>query len=172
MTCNAGNNVIHFSNGNYEIAVLNKYSLTYLTASKQEGIFSIDNFLSLFNDWLDRIGTDNFEKEYEKWPEAPCNRDDKVDTTHWKRSNTYTRSISKINYDDSKTYQVGEKCYFGFDNVFAFEFECIAESTGNPPLTQAYNSYPKTLGYRDSLWRLVNYIKQRLEKENDFINKL
>ena len=136
-----------------------------------KGIFSSDNFLSLFNEWIDQIGTDNFEKEYEKWPEAPCNRDDKVDTTHWKRTNTYTWSISDVNYDNSKTYQVGEKCYFGFD-VIAFEFECIAESTGNPPLTQAYNNYPKTLGYRDSLWRLVNYIKQRLEKENEFINNL
>ena len=151
----------------YRTEIVNRWK--YLV---NKGIISVDNFLSLFNEWLDRIGTDNFEKEYEKWNESPCNRDDMVDTVHWKRTNIYKTSISDVNYDDSKTYQVGEKCYFGFDNVFAFEFECIAESTGNPPLTQAYNSYPKTLGYRDSLWRLVNYIKQRLEKENEFINSL
>ena len=94
---------------------------------------------------------------------------DKVDK-HWKRSNTYTWSISDVNYDDSKTYQVGEKCYFGFDWVF--EFECKAESTGNPPLTGSYSNYPRSLGYRDNIWRLSNYITQRLEKENDFINSL
>lgn len=150
----------------YQTEIISRWK--YLT---EKGVISAENFLELFNDWLDRIGTDNFEKEYEKWPEAPCNRDDKVDTTHWKRTNTYTWSISDVNYDNSKTYQVGEKCYFGFD-VIAFEFECIAESTGNPPLTQAYNNFPKTLGYRDSIWRLVNYINQRLEKENEFINSL
>ena len=135
-----------------------------------KGIFSVENFLSLFNDWLDRIGTDNFEKEYKKWPEAPCNRDDKVDTVHWKRTNAIKSSISDVDYDENKTYSIGEKCYYGFDWIV--QFECIAESTGNPPLTQAYNNFPKTLGYRDSIWRLVNYINQRLEKENEFINSL
>lgn len=134
------------------------------------GIFTTENFLNLFNDWLDRIGTDNFEKEYQKWTEAPCNRDDNVDTTHWIRTNTYKPSLSYADYDNSRTYQIGETCYYGFDYVF--EFKCKAESTGNPPITSQYSAYPKTLGYRDNIWRLTNYISQRLDKENDFINSL
>ena len=47
MTCNAGNNVIYFSNGNYEIAVLDKYSLTYLMASKQDGNFYPNKVIDL-----------------------------------------------------------------------------------------------------------------------------
>ena len=149
----------------YQTEIVSRWK--YLT---EKGIFSVENFLSLFNDWFDRIGTDNFEKEYQKWPEAPCNRDDNVDTTHWRRTNIYKTSILDVDYDNSKTYQVGEKCYFGFD--YAFEFECKAESTGNPPIISQYSAYPKTLGYKDSIWRLANYIKQRLEKENEFINNL
>ena len=93
-----------------------------------------------------------------------------VDSVHWKRTNVVKNSIGFVDYDEKKTYSVGEKCYYGFDWVV--QFECIAESTGNPPLTQAYNNFPKTLGYRDSIWRLVNYINQRLDKENEFINSL
>ena len=137
----------------------------------EKGVFSVENFLSLFNDWLDRIGTDNFEKEYQKWTEAPCNRADNVDTTHWRRTNIYKTSISDVDYDNSKTYQVGETCYYGFDWM-VLQFECISESTGNPPVTAQYSVFPRTLGYRDSIWRLANYIKQRLEKENEFINNL
>lgn len=71
-------------------------------------VISSDNFLSLFNDWLDRIGTDNFTKEYEKWNDAPCNRDDNVDTAHWDRTNNYKSKVEDVTYDNTKTYQVGE----------------------------------------------------------------
>ena len=47
MTANAGNNVIYFSNGNYEIAVLDKYSLTYLMASKVDGKFYPNKVIKL-----------------------------------------------------------------------------------------------------------------------------
>lgn len=136
------------------------------------GIFSVENFLSLFNDWLDRIGTDNFEKEYKKWPEAPCNRDDKVDTVHWARTNNIKDGTSLADYDNTKTYMPGETCWFNLGSSWSGQFICISETTGNAPLLGTYTNTPQALGYRDSIWRLVNYISQRLEKENEFINNL
>ena len=47
MTCNVGDNIIHFSNGNYEIAVLDKYSLNLLTASKQDDKFYPNKVIDL-----------------------------------------------------------------------------------------------------------------------------
>ena len=119
----------------------------------------------------DRNFTGKKKGKYEKWNEAPCNRDDNVDTVHWERTNTYNTSTSYADYDNSKTYQVGETCHFGFDPIVV-QFKCIKESMGNPPVTSQYSNYPKTLGYRDSIWRLANYIEQRLKKENEFINNL
>lgn len=133
------------------------------------GIFTINNFIKIIEDWLSRIGSDNFDKEYTKWTESPCNRDDMLDR-NWKRTNSYKTSLSDIDYDNEKTYNVGDTCFYGFDYVF--KFECVTETTGNPPLTKGYTLYPKTLGYRDSIWRLYNYIKSRLEIENEFINNL
>lgn len=133
-------------------------------------IISVDTIMNLFEDWLNRIGTDNFSKEYGRWTQSPCNRDDNVDTIHWRRTNTYKTNVSYLDYDDSKTYMPGETCFYGFNWVF--EFECIAETTGNAPITKGYSLYPQELGYRDSIWRLYNYVKQRLEKENEFINGL
>lgn len=133
------------------------------------GIFTINNFIKIIDDWLSRIGSDNFDKEYTKWTESPCNRDDMLDR-NWKRTNSYKTSLSDIDYDNEKTYNVGDTCFYGFDYVF--KFECVTETTGNPPLTKGYTLYPKTLGYRDSIWRLYNYIKSRLEIENEFINNL
>ena len=47
MTANAGNNIIYFSNGNYEIAVLDKYAISSLLASKQDGKFYPNKVVAL-----------------------------------------------------------------------------------------------------------------------------
>lgn len=133
-------------------------------------VLTADNIISIADDWIKRIGTDNFKKEYTKWNEAPCCRADLVDTEHWKRSNEYKYGVENNTYNKMKTYEIGETCYYGFTS--ACKFTAIAKTTGNPPITGAYNSYPSGLGYYDSFWRLANYIKQRISVENDFINSL
>lgn len=133
-------------------------------------ILTTDNIISIANDWIKRIGTDNFKKEYIKWNEAPCCRADLVDTEHWKRSNEWKSGIGNNTYDNTKTYSIGETCYYGFG--YAYKFTAITGTTGNPPLTGHYNNYPSELGYYDSFWRLANYIKQRISVENTFINSL
>lgn len=133
-------------------------------------ILTADNIIAIANDWIKRIGTDNFKKEYKKWDETPCCRADLVDTEHWKRTNEWKSGVENNTYDNTKTYAVGDTCYYGFN--WSFKFEAIAETTGNPPLTGNYNYFPKELGYYDSFWRLANYIKQRISVENDFINSL
>lgn len=138
-----------------------------LTNSK---ILTADNIISIADDWIKKIGTDNFKQEYKKWNEAPCCRADLVDTEHWKRSNEYKSGEGNNTYNNIKTYSIGETCYYGFNN--AYKFTAIAETTGNPPITGSYSNYPKGLGYYDSFWRLTNYIKQRISVENDFINSL
>lgn len=133
-------------------------------------ILTIDNIISIAKSWIERIGTDNFKKEYKKWNEAPCCRADLVDTEHWKRTNEWKSGVENNTYDNTKTYAVGDTCYYGFS--LSCKFIATAETTGNPPLTGNYNYFPKELGYYDSFWRLVNYIKQRISVENDFINSL
>lgn len=135
-----------------------------------EGIISADNIISIFNYWTQRIGTENFTKEYEKWPDSPCNRDALLNTEFWKRTNEYYSSVSNNDYDPLINYNVGDSCYYGFD--YSFKFVCIKPTKGNAPLTGSYSVYPKTLGYKDSFWRLVKYINDRINVENEFINNL
>lgn len=52
-------------------------------------IFTASNIIKLLQDWIDRVGYDNWEREFERWPETPCNRDSHVNTDYWKRSGGY-----------------------------------------------------------------------------------
>ena len=39
---------------------------------RDAGIISVEHIISLLDDWTKRIGTANYELEYEKWPNSPC----------------------------------------------------------------------------------------------------
>ena len=77
-----------------------------------------------------------------------------------------------VDYDNERTYTIGETCWFDLKSEWSGKFVCTQETTGNPPIKDTYYYFPQSLGYRDSIWRLANYINQRLEKENEFINTL
>lgn len=57
-------------------------------------VFDATNIAGLLKDWVDRVGYDNWEREFQRWPETPCNRDSHVNTAYWKRSGGYFSSGS------------------------------------------------------------------------------
>lgn len=48
------------------------------------GIFTEEHFISLYKDWMSRIGEENYKLEYKKWINSPCNRDSMVNISDWK----------------------------------------------------------------------------------------
>ena len=56
---------------------------------RKSKIFDADNIVRLLKDWVDRVGYDNWKREFERWPDTPCNRDSHVNTNYWKRSGSY-----------------------------------------------------------------------------------
>lgn len=39
---------------------------------RDEGIINTANIVTLVNDWYERIGTENYSEEWNRWPESPC----------------------------------------------------------------------------------------------------
>ena len=81
----------------------------YSQKIKTDGINILNNVATadyikgLFIDWINRIGQDNFDKEWKKWPESPCNRDPKIDEEHWQRTDT----VAIANWSSTSTYSSG-----------------------------------------------------------------
>lgn len=61
--------------------------LTELKSLIEDKIVSKDTLLNLVYDWIERIGFDNYKKEYDKWADSPCNRDSGV-SKDWHRTTT------------------------------------------------------------------------------------
>lgn len=39
---------------------------------RQQGVISTSNIMSVVNDWYSRIGNENYDEEYLRWPQSPC----------------------------------------------------------------------------------------------------
>ena len=137
---------------------------------KSLGIFTPEHVISLVKNWFNRFPIEAIKLEYKKWSESPSNRDDNVDREHWKIKGSSYEAQDKDTYDNEKTYAIGETCAYGKSRHVIFE--CIKESTGNPPVTKFYDNLPYDLGYRDSIWRVTKYIQDRFTYIESEINKL
>lgn len=70
-------------------------------------IFTTDNIIYLYKNYMDRFGYDYYSKEYEKWTESPVNRDSGLDEEHWElpAANIY---IQGRYWSATTTYNNGE----------------------------------------------------------------
>lgn len=50
---------------------------------REKNVISYKEIMDLFLNWGKAIGYDNYKKEYEKWPESPCNRSSNI-SQGWK----------------------------------------------------------------------------------------
>ena len=118
------------------------------------GVISASTYIDILNDWIKRVGEDNFTKEYDKWPESPCNRDSKIDTEHWSL-NSRTQAG---NWSATKTYSIGD--------VAAFE---TGETTNGRKVYKSLvnnnlNIPPNT---DDNSWEDITYNAEKTYSENE-----
>lgn len=167
-------NAADSSNINYPFKYLVQYHKEEIKARYNElkslGIFTPEHVISLVKNWFNRFPVEAIKLEYKKWAESPSNRDDNVDREHWKIKGSSYEAQDKDTYDNEKTYAIGETCAYGKSRHVIFE--CIKESTGNPPVTKFYDNIPYDLGYHDSIWRVTKYIQDRFTYIENEINKL
>ena len=172
-------------------------------------VINSTTLINLLKDWIIRIGYNNYNKEYNKWTEAPCNRDDKVDNNYWERNTNYliecaqyssnltyglnkivsdndalykslktnnsapltdTTSWEKVSYDPTITYNTGDTCYVMLKNTYLAEsFKAVATTNSNP-ISGYYDNAPYSLGYRDNVWRFINFINYQVNAFIEYIN--
>ena len=172
-------------------------------------VINSTTLVNLLKDWIIRIGYNNYDKEYNKWTEAPCNRDDKVDNNYWERNTNYliecakyssnltyglnkivsynynlykslktnnsapltdTTSWEKVSYDPTITYNTGDTCYVMLKNsYYAESFKAVATTNSNP-ISEYYDNAPYSLGYRDNVWRFINFINYQVNAFIKYIN--
>lgn len=126
------------------------------------GIFTVDNIMSLLNNWLERVGYDNYSKEFSIYNETPSYRKSPLNSEYWKIVNW---AGTDTTYDKAKTYSVGEKCIFNL-----VEFECVKENAGQEPTLFSYSKNPNLMGFYNSPIRVKNWLIKKIETLDTYYN--
>lgn len=152
-----GKNSVLWLNSIYETDIKARYK-----ELRDLGIFSENNVISLFEEWLKKVGYDNLKQDLELYNETPSYRNsyisDKwelIDNTSTYREQ-YTTGIPD-EYSNSKTYFVGDKCVYQ-----SYVFKAKEQVTGVTPFTKSFTSFPYYCGYFNSVGRVSNWITDRI----------
>lgn len=128
---------------------------------RDNGIFSVDNIISLFEKWVNQFGYNNYKSEFDKWKETPSYRESFINTEYWQLYKTVNADDAAYpNYNPTKSYAVGEKCKYGKTNFYGFT--CIKAVQGTPPFSGFYDNEPFECGCYNSIERVRLWLEQRI----------
>lgn len=120
---------------------------------RDNNIFSVNNIIALLNKWLQQVGYDNLKKELSLYNETPSYRDNNINNFQWSFVNASNRAD---NYDNNKTYNIGDTCVYG-----GLEFKANIKTQGVVPC-KSYSKAPYNLGFHNSVARVKNWLNNRL----------
>ena len=125
---------------------------------REQKIFDVDNIVSLLETWVHMIGYENIRKECALYKETPSYRASLV-SDGWEllaHVNSYYDGAPS-EYDANKTYSAGEICKYR-----DYVFRATKNTQGVVPC-QAYDNNPYCGGYFNSVKRVRNWLKNRIE---------
>lgn len=141
---------------------------------RKDGIININTWHSImFDEWVNRIGTEAYERDIEKWSETPSYRKNYTDTAYWKEE-YYTDSVGSISAWNSETdYSKGDKVYIKlYDTVSQYMiYTAVQASTGICPVTKYYEGFPIVGGFYDSPKRMEKWMDEQInlcDKEMEY----
>lgn len=93
---------------------------------RNAGVISYETVWGLMKDWVERVGESNYEKEAERWPEMPCNRDSHI-SDNWKYLGT-----SYITFNDgANTNGWNKSKVFSLEQYTKYNYRCYQSLQNN-----------------------------------------
>ena len=120
---------------------------------RNDGVFTTKNIANLLEEWLDRTGYANIEKELSLYTDIPSYRNPQLNDG-WEIVGT---TSNPDDYDNEKTYSKGNICIY-----FGYRYQATKEVTGVPPLKNFYEHKPIYCGFYNSVKRVSAWLDNRI----------
>lgn len=158
---------------NYPFGYVTSYYKEELAARYKEladaGIIDKDHVVSLLKDWMMRIGTSFYKKEYEKWDASPCIADSTVREDYWELvydENGDPKTAEDETFDAARAYSVDDKVSFGLSaDACFFVFKCVAPTEALAENTahtvSAYSPISK-FSHSDNVYRFEKWVEEQI----------
>lgn len=116
-------------------------------------IISIDTWKDIvFNQWVNRIGEEAYNRDIERWPETPSYREDYTDKENWVYYG-YSYGIGSYNLWNENTAYAKDALValslHPLSNRY-YIYKAVKANQGKCPVTQFYTEFPMLGGFYDS----------------------
>ncbi|MBQ3456873.1 MAG: CotH kinase family protein, partial [Synergistaceae bacterium] len=130
---------------------------------RDKGIIDPEHMTALLRRWIDCVGYDNYEAEYEKWPDSPCNNLAVINSDYWEVVMSDGKPVlaPTSNYNNNTAYGAGTECTYGLTSTHStvqdrniYTFRCKADCQGHPPIT--------AFRHKDNIYRVLTWIEEQI----------
>lgn len=95
---------------------------------RDKKIIDKENIIKIFFEWVARIGTDNYKKEFKLWDTSPSYRPSCLNSEYWEKTGWF-QSISL--YDNTISYGIDQLVQYNENGIVKIFKSLVAENTGN-----------------------------------------
>ena len=157
----------------YETEIKNVYS--ELRDAKK---IDIDTWYDIvFNQWVNRIGEEAYNRDIKKWPETPSYRENNTDTEYWRENGTLNGLGSVPEWNDTDTYEQNARVAVRMHPMSNWyqAYRAKVQNTNHPPYTEKYEEFPQVGGFYDSPKRWQKWMEEQIKLcdiQNDYFKEL
>ena len=131
---------------------------------RRDGVLTIDSWKEVVFGWVDRIGTEAFERDIKKWKETPSYRKNYTNTAYWTEGSVVGELGNIPLWDALTPFAQGERCAIKLhDLINAYMiYTAVQASTGVCPVTKFYTMFPIVGGFYDSPKRMQKWMESQI----------
>ena len=96
---------------------------------RDKKIIDKENIIKIFFEWIARIGTDNYKKEFKLWDTSPSYRSSCLNSEYWEKTGWF-QSISL--YNNAVSYGIDQLVQYNENGTVKIFKSLVDENTGNP----------------------------------------
>lgn len=135
---------------------------------RNANVISANSVISQITQYVDLIGKDAYEREFELWNETPSYREPN-DNPQWHFEGDYYEGTPS-EWNDAESYNVGDYVSM-FIEGDTYYWKCVQSNTGIRPYYDKYGPNPMVGGCFDSLTRTEKWLNIRFNFLDNHFNK-
>lgn len=129
-------------------------------------VISIDTWHDIiFNQWVERIGTEAYERDIKKWKETPSYRANYTNTNYWIEIGGRGSQGEYPIWNDSDSYSQDDQVVIKMhpDVPWYMIYKAVQANTNQCPVTKFYDGFPIVGGYYNSPKRMEKWLITQIE---------
>lgn len=131
-------------------------------------VISSNSIIAQISQYVDLIGKDAYEREFELWNETPSYREPN-DNPQWHYEGDYYEG-TPTEWNNSSSYKVGDYVSMFIEGK-TYYWKCVQNNTGVRPYYDKYGANPLVGGCFDSLTRTEKWLNVRFEFLDNHFNR-